>query len=514
MRQTLTQPILFQILGTLALMVLLPLGAEASSVADRVLPVEMDTAGGRAIAVDPLLQQTELKVSSTDGFDQDGGLVGVYGDTGEVGARRADGNAIGVNAEGGNKDFLGCNTPPPVADKLTAEYYVPEPSNALKQIRVESPAASEQVIWILTGAPAGSAVFDNTGAQEFGVGTVNSEFRITGGTNGNRLTMRGNANNGTVLGTWAFDAKLKNTNDNCESTTTTDFTVTANQPSVGGTLSDLEGDQVVLQNNGGDDQVLTADGSFTFSPQDNGTDYDVTVLTQPSGPSQTCTVLNGTGTLPGADIRNVEVNCTTDQFSVGGTISGLQGDQVVLQNNSGNDQVLTADGSFTFSAQDDGTDYEVTVGPSARATEIDTCRSQPCGLDDQVLIADGGFTFAPQNDGTGYDVTVATQPSDPSQTCSVSNGSGTLAGADVTNVEINCSTDQFTVGGTVSGLEGDQVVLQNNGGDDQVLTADGGFTFAPQDDGTGYEVTVTRSRPTPVRPARSAMARARSVPTT
>ena len=374
MRQTLTRPILFRTLGTLALLILLPLGAEASSDTDRVLPVEMDTAGGRAIAVDPLLQQTYLKDSSTDGFDQHGGSVGVSGDTGEVGARRAEGNAIGVNADGGNNDLLGCNTPPPVADKLTAEYYVPEPSNALKRIRVDPPAASEQVIWILTGAPAGSAVFDNTGAQEFGVGTVNSEFRITGGTNGNRLTMRGNANNGAVLGTWTFDAKLKNTNDNCESTTTTGFTVTANQPSVGGTLSDLEGDQVVLQNNGGDDQVLTADGSFTFSPQDNGTDYDVTVLTQPSGPSQTCTVLNGTGTLAGADVNNVEINCSTDQFTIGGEVFGLEGNQVVLQNN---------------------------------------------GDDDQALTADGGFTFAPQDDGTGYDVTVATQPSDPSQTCTV-----------------------------------------------------------------------------------------------
>ena len=398
-----SQPILFRILGTLALMVLLPLGAEASSDADRVLPVEMDTAGERAMAVDPLLKKAYLKVSNTDGVDQDGGSVGVSADTGVVGARGADDDAIWVNAGGGNNDLLGCNTPPPVAEKLTAEYYVPEPSTALKQIRVDPPAANEQVIWILTGAPAGSTVFDNTGAQEFGAGTVNSEFRITGGTNGNRLTMRGDANNGNVLGTWTFDAKLKNTTSNCESTAITGFTVTADEPSVGGTLSGLEGDQVVLQNNGGDDQVLTADGGFTFSPQDNGTDYDVTVLTQPSGPSQTCTVLNGTGTLAGADVTNVEVNCTTDQFSVGGSVSGLEGDQVVLQNNGG---------------------------------------------DDQVLTADGGFTFAPQDDGTNYDVTVLIQPSNPSQTCSVSNGSGTLAGADVTNVEITCSTDQFSVGGT------------------------------------------------------------------
>ena len=316
MLQTLSQLLLFRTLGTLALMVLLPLGAEASSDADRVLPVEMDTAGERAMAVNPPLQRAYLKASSTDGVDQGGGSGGVSADTGVVDARRADDDAVGVNAGGGSNDLLGCNTPSPVADKLTAEYFVPEPSNALKEISVESPAANEQVIWILTGAPALSTVFDNTGAQEFGAGTVNSEFRITGGTNGNRLTMRGDANNGNVLGTWTFDAKLKNTTSNCESTAITGFTVTANEPSVGGTLSGLEGDQVVLQNNGGDDQVLTADGSFTFSPQDNGTDYDVTVLSQPSDPSQTCSVSNGAGTVDADDVSDVEVDCTTDPSEI------------------------------------------------------------------------------------------------------------------------------------------------------------------------------------------------------
>ena len=87
--------------------------------------------------------------------------------------------------------------------------------------------ANEQVIWILTGAPAGSTL---TLGDEFGGGTVNSEFRITGGFNGNRLTMRGDANNGSIYGTWTFDVKLVNTNTGCESAALTGFTVTANEP--------------------------------------------------------------------------------------------------------------------------------------------------------------------------------------------------------------------------------------------------------------------------------------------
>ena len=41
------------------------------------------------------------------------------------------------------------------------------------------------------------------------------------------------------------------------------------------------------------------------------------------------------------------------------------------------------------------------------------------------------------------------------------------------------TTDNFTLGGTLTGLaSGASVTLQNNGGDDLSLTADGGFSFA------------------------------------
>ena len=35
--------------------------------------------------------------------------------------------------------------------------------------------------------------------------------------NGSRLTMRQDANDGTIYGTWTFDAKLVNTTTGCES---------------------------------------------------------------------------------------------------------------------------------------------------------------------------------------------------------------------------------------------------------------------------------------------------------
>ena len=225
-------------------------------------------------------------------------------------------------------------------------------------------------------------------------------------------------------------------------------TCVTDQFTVGGDVSGLAGSGLVLQNNAGDDLAISADGAFTFATAlDDESAYAVTVLTQPSAPSQTCTVSNGSGSLAGADVTDVAVTCVTDQFTVGGNVSGLAGSGLVLQNNGGDDLAISADGSFTF------------------ATALD--------------------------DETAYAVTVLTQPVTPNQTCTVSNGSGTLAGADVTDVAVTCVTDQFTVGGNVSGLSGSGLVLQNNGGDDLAISADGAFTFATAlDDLSTYAVTV------------------------
>lgn len=74
---------------------------------------------------------------------------------------------------------------------------------------------------------------------------------------------------------------------------------------VGGTVSGFAGN-LVLQNNGGDDLLVISNGPFTFpTPLPDGSPYDVTVL---SGPGD-CIVLNGTGTIDGANVTNVLVDC-------------------------------------------------------------------------------------------------------------------------------------------------------------------------------------------------------------
>jgi N-acetylneuraminic acid mutarotase len=58
--------------------------------------------------------------------------------------------------------------------------------------------------------------------------------------------------------------------------------------------------------------------------------------------------------------------------------------------------------------------------------------------------ANGSFTFAKTvASGSPYNITITGQPSNPAQTCGVTNGSG-IATADVTNVQIICDHNEFT----------------------------------------------------------------------
>ncbi len=80
---------------------------------------------------------------------------------------------------------------------------------------------------------------------------------------------------------------------------------------VGGNVSGLTGTGLVLQNNGGNNLSVTANGTFTFSQAlATGSAYNVTVSTQPSNPTQTCAVTNGSGTVSGAAITTVNVSCS------------------------------------------------------------------------------------------------------------------------------------------------------------------------------------------------------------
>jgi len=89
--------------------------------------------------------------------------------------------------------------------------------------------------------------------------------------------------------------------------TSWNFRTAAATYTVGGSVSGLSG-TVVLQNNSGDNLQLTSNAAFAFATSvTDGNAYAVTVLTQPSG--QTCSVTSGSGSVSGANVTGVTVNC-------------------------------------------------------------------------------------------------------------------------------------------------------------------------------------------------------------
>lgn len=206
---------------------------------------------------------------------------------------------------------------------------------------------------------------------------------------------------------------------------------------------------------GSETLTVAANGDFQFlTALDDGSDFTLSIANQPTTPDQTCSLSQLAkgdsvgGTIGGSDASGFVVQCGTDSFSVGGTVSGLaDGNSVTLRINGSEDLVVSANGSFSF------------VNP---------------------LV-----------DGTTYDVGVIVNPTTPNQVCSTSNGSGTISSANVTGIAVTCVTTTYSIGGSVSGLDGGSVVLQLNGGQNLSVAANGSFNFPTGlDDGTAWTVTV------------------------
>ena len=302
---------------------------------------------------------------------------------------------------------------------------------------------------------------------------------------------------------------------------------------VGGTVSGLAGSGLVLQLNGDNDLPIASDGSFTFAtPVPSGSQYRVRVDTQPGNPTQVCTVASGTGTIAGTNVTNVRVTCASSTFSVGGTVVNMLGSGLVLQNNGGDDIAVGANGTFTFPAElASGSGYNVTVRtqPSnpnqactvtnARGTiggadvgnVVVSCSTSDFSIGGTVsnlegrdlVLRNGGEELAIDASGTfvfdtalpsgaRYDVTVGRQPRDPEQTCTVSNGSGFVGDSNVTNIVVECTSRNFSVGGRIERLRGlGGLIIQNNGTDDLQIAAEGPFTFPTRlPAGSPYTVTI------------------------
>lgn len=216
--------------------------------------------------------------------------------------------------------------------------------------------------------------------------------------------------------------------------------------SIEGTISGLgNGSGLVLTN--GSDSLNIPSGSSTFkftNLQSPGVAYRVVVATQPSGAS--CAVNNGIGNVPTASVTNIAIVCSAQTFTLGGSVSGR--------------------GSL-------GT---LTLSAGAQTVSV------PVGATSFVFP-----TTLPQ--GGAYSVSVQSQPA--GLTCSVSNNAGVVAAANVTGVALVCSAITNTLGGTISGLVANGLILASGGQSLPVNSGQTGFTFAaPVASGSNYAVSV------------------------
>ena len=224
-------------------------------------------------------------------------------------------------------------------------------------------------------------------------------------------------------------------------------------------------DGATLRNNGRDDLRVFGDGSYAFAtPVADGSAYAVTVSAQPTGPAQICSVASGSGTMAGSNVTNVVVSCPyATAYAVGGSVSGLAGTGLKLEYDADNVSLpaavnVAANGSFVFDA----------ATTSAVA-------------------------------GTVYRLKILAQPTSPAQTCFLTGGIGTVAGADVSSVRVVC--DRHLVRINLTGMRDTNLIrlFLNNGVDViDVGARTGPYQFSvPLAAGNSYNVTIQKQPSSP-----------------
>ena len=289
---------------------------------------------------------------------------------------------------------------------------------------------------------------------------------------------------------------------------------------------------VTLQNNASNNLIISQNGSSYFStPLSDGAFYNVSISAQPDG--QTCSLTGSAGQITGSNVTSVGLSCIDDVvplYDIGGTVNGLNG-SLVLQNNLSNNLTILNDGSFVFSgklASSESYSIGILSAPETQSCILSnatgtvssdditsvqiSCSDLPTytiggnvtGLNGILILqnnlagnleiaGNGSFAFTSTLlSSENYSVTILSAPS--TQSCELTNETGTVNSADITTIQISCSDlPTYTIGGSVTGLNG-TLVLRNNGSDDLTITSDNTFSFNTAfQSGLAYSVTILSS---------------------
>lgn len=165
---------------------------------------------------------------------------------------------------------------------------------------------------------------------------------------------------------------------------------------VSGTITGLQGTGLVLQTHGVVVPIFGNTFSITLS---KGSSYDIVPTTQPSSPTQLCTVANGAGAAV-ANVSNVAVSCVS-AYSVSVVVKGMQNGArgLTVLDNGGDSLAVTGNGSFTFTATiASGQPYAVRIGTQPTGTSVAQYCIVPNGAG-TVTNADVSVTLTCRNVG-------------------------------------------------------------------------------------------------------------------
>ncbi|MEJ7806887.1 MAG: hypothetical protein WKG03_13325 [Telluria sp.] len=130
-------------------------------------------------------------------------------------------------------------------------------------------------------------------------------------------------------------------------------------------------------------------------------DYDITIVARPAN-TDSCVVVGGKGNTGAVSPRTIAISCVVTTYALGGTVSGLTGGDLIV--NNGSHSVKIAQGATTFSM----------TAPTADSPK-----------------------FGQVAEGTPYGLTILQQPA--RGTCTIANPAGTMPAAAVNNIVISCT---------------------------------------------------------------------------
>jgi hypothetical protein len=168
------------------------------------------------------------------------------------------------------------------------------------------------------------------------------------------------------------------------------------------TLSGVTKTGLTISNRGGTPVAVEPGTLYVFPdlvPVDS--DYDVAIVTKPAN-TDSCIVVNGKGNTGAYSPSNIYISCVVTTYTLGGTVSGLNGDNLTV--NNGAQSVKIAKGATTFSM-------------TTPTTALPKLGEVP--------------------EGKPYGLTILQQPS--SGTCTIANPNGIMPAGPVNNIVISCT---------------------------------------------------------------------------